>query len=71
MKCWSYSCRPDKFGLLEPTKLLTFQPVMAVSATPDDEKYFHGKSCLIKTQDASVSAERGSRLGYWWSRSAS
>ena len=31
---------------IHPFFPITFQPAMAVSATPDDEKYFHGKSCL-------------------------
>jgi hypothetical protein len=35
--------RQNAYTAIHPFFPITFQPAMAVSATPDDEKYFHGK----------------------------
>src|SRR5918998_9767 len=41
----SFSISPSLSSSIHPFFPITFQPFMAGSATPDDEKYFHGKSC--------------------------
>src|SRR5439155_22864093 len=39
--------RQDAYTAIHPFFPITFQPAMAVSATPDDEKYFHGSGTFI------------------------